>query len=59
MELVIMENGLKIFKMESELNNGKINQIIVENFLKEKKMVMDIIYGQMVQNIKENGKIII
>ena len=43
MEQFIMEIGLMIFNLESDMKNGKINRDMKEKIIMELKMVLDVI----------------
>ena len=51
--------GLMIHKKILVLKFGKIIQFIKVNIKMEKNLVLEFIFGPMVQNMKENGLIII
>ena len=44
MEQFIMEIGLMIFNLESDMKNGKINRDMKENIIMELKMELELIY---------------
>ena len=51
--------GKMMNKLIQDLKYGLILQIISENIIMVKKKVLEHIYGMIIQNTKENGKIII